>query len=366
MKAPAVRILDTNFNLLGEIDDYESLQFTRRFYRAGEFEMHIALGKQSVEKLQKDVVIMVGNQPHKSGIITQREIPDENGIEKLVVRGLTLGGVLDRRITMAVNYDRVRGAAETVIKHYVDNNLVNGTYATGIYAGRRIPFISIATDQQRGKQTPWQTRFEPLDKVTEEIAKWCDIGWLIKLDFATKKWVFDVLIGRDLTAGQTQRPPVIFSHEFDNIQSQQFVDSDTKYKNVAYAGGPGDEEQRLIQAIGNVSGFDRREAFLDCSSAADAVELADLGAQQLAELKRIQAFDGKILDTRSFQYEKDWDLGDIVTIRNLKWGLTMNSRITEIKEIYEPATKLEVTFGNEIPTITQAIKKVQNEVKRSG
>ena len=85
-----------------------------------------------------------------------------------------------------------------------------------------------------------------------------------------KKWVFDVVIGRDLTTGQKNHPPVIFSPEFDNIQSQDYVDSWLQYKNVGYAGGPGEEEDRLIQMIGSGSGFDRREVFLDCSSAEDA------------------------------------------------------------------------------------------------
>ncbi|MEH7087185.1 hypothetical protein V7139_31460, partial [Neobacillus drentensis] len=62
MSAPSVRIIDTSFNLLGEIDNYESLQFTRRFYRAGEFEMHIHIVKQHTDQLLEDRIIMVGNR----------------------------------------------------------------------------------------------------------------------------------------------------------------------------------------------------------------------------------------------------------------------------------------------------------------
>lgn len=367
MRAPAVRILDTSFNLHGEIDDYESLQFTRRFYRAGEFELHITLGKQNVSELQKERVIMIANHPHKTGLIMYREIITGNdGAEQLVIKGPTLGGILDRRVTVADSYDRVRGSAETVLKHYINNHMVAGTYATGIYAARKIPHMAIAPDLGRGAETPWQSRYEQLDTVIEEIAKWCDIGWMIRLDVPGKKWVFDVLTGRDLTVDQYLLPPVIFSHEYDNIESQQYVDSDLQYKSVGYAGGPGEEENRLIQVIGSASGLERREVFLDCSSAEDANELAELGAQALGDHKRIQTYNGRILDTHSFQYEKDWDLGDRVTVQNRKWGLTMNSRIIEVKEIYEPASKIEVSFGEEIPTITNIVKQLRNNVKRSG
>jgi hypothetical protein len=361
MSAPSIRVLDTDFNLLAEIDDYESLQFTRRFYRAGEFEMHIALGKQNVDQLVKDRVIYIGNQPHKAGIIQRREVTTENGIETVVIKGPTLGGVLDRRVTVTDSYDRVSGPAETVLKYYVNRHVVNG-----LFPGRAIPFISIASDLGRGASTPWQTRYEGLHDVAHQIAEWCDIGWLMRLDFVNKKWVFDVLVGRDLTINQAILPFVIFSNDYDNIESQSFVDDDAGYKNIGYAAGPGEDEDRLVLTVGSGTGYDRREVFLDASSAADAVELADLGAQQLADLKRITTFGGKILSSSGFRYEQDWDLGDIVTIQNKQWGLTMDARVTEVKEIYEPIVKLEVQFGSEIPTITRAVKRLQHNVKRRG
>lgn len=360
MAAPSVRILDTEFNLLGEIDNYESLQLTRRFYRAGEFEMHIQLGKQHTDQLQHDKVLCINNQPHKAALISHREIiQDDKGIETLVVRGPTLAGVLDRRVTVTESYDRKKGAAETVMKHYVHQHIVDG-----IYAGRQIPFFVCAPDLQRGKYTPWQTRYEQLDQVIQAIAEWCDIGWLVRLDFTARKWVFDVVEGRNLTTSQRALPPVIFSHEYDNIQSQQYIDSLLQFKNTGYAGGKGEDEDRVMQMVGGATGLDRREVFLDCSSAEDAIELAEMGEQKLSELKRIKTYNGMVLDTRSFQYEKDWDLGDIVTLQNARWGLTMNARITEVKEIYEPASKIEIALGNEIPTITQYVKSLRGDVKR--
>ncbi|WP_051421287.1 siphovirus ReqiPepy6 Gp37-like family protein [Paenibacillus massiliensis] len=352
--------MDTAFNLLGEIDDYESLQFTRRFFRAGEFELHIALGKQHTDKLVKDNIILIGNQPHKAGIIESRQITLEDGVETLTITGPDLCGILARRITVTDSYDRVRGRGETVIKHYVKNHLIEGTYPE-----RRVPFLVLAPDALRGANTVRSSRFEPLSDVLQDIAQWCNMGYGIKLDFATKKWVFDVYMGRNLTVNQTTLPPVIFSHEFDNIHSQQFVDSDTNYRNVGYAGGKGEEEDRLMQTLGSTSGFDRREVFLDCSTAADIIELIQMGQRQLGELKRVQTLEGTVLDTGSFRYEQDWDLGDIVTVQNRAWGLTMDSRITEVKEIYEPASALEIIFGNDLPTIGQAIRKLTQQAKRS-
>ncbi|CAM3743633.1 siphovirus ReqiPepy6 Gp37-like family protein [Cohnella lubricantis] len=361
MAKPFLRILDTDFNLHGEIDDYESLQFTRRFFRPGEFEIHIALSKQHTGELMKDRVIYINNEPNKAGYIQYRGIEEENGIETLVVKGPTLGGVLDRRITVTDSYDRVSGAAETVLKHYVNRHIVDG-----LYPGRAIPFVASAPDLLRGKSTPWQSRYENLLDVAQQIAEWCDIGWGVNLDFAARKWVFDVIEGRNVSASQSALPPVIFAHEFDNVESESFIDSDANYKNVGYAGGPGEDEDRLIQVVGEATGFDRREVFLDASQAEDAAELVTLGQQQLAQQKQILTFDGKVLDTQTFRYGVDWDLGDIVTLRNKRWGVTMDPRVTEVKEIYEKTSSLEVKFGTDIPDITREMKALKNKVKRSG
>ena len=37
----SIRILDKNINLLAEIDNYESFNLVRRFYKYGEFELRI-------------------------------------------------------------------------------------------------------------------------------------------------------------------------------------------------------------------------------------------------------------------------------------------------------------------------------------
>lgn len=356
-----VRIIDLNFNLLGEIDNYESLQFTRRHFRPGEFELHIAVGKRYVDELLKDRIIILGNQQHKAGIIVGREIKlNEDGSETVVVKGPTLGGILERRLTITDSFDRVRGPAESVMKHYVNRHIVDG-----IYPERQMPFFVCAPDLERGAETPWQTRYEPLDQVITGIANWCDLGWGVSLDFDAGKWVFDVRSGRDLTVEQSANPPVIFSRRFDNVSSQKFLESDASYRNVGYAGGTGEEEDQTVLVIGTATGFERREVYLDASEAADAVEIAEIGEIKLAGYRQIKTFDGTVLDTGSFVYEQDWGLGDVVTLQNLDWGVQSNTRIIEVREIYEQEIRIEVQLGDEIPTITSVVQSLQNQVSRA-
>lgn len=366
-----IRILTTDFQWLGEIDDYESLQFIRRFHKAGEFELHININKNLTETLQKDNLIYLS--PRKVGIIAHRELSKDDS-ETLMIKGPTLQGFMSRRITVppaGEGYDRIKACAETVLKHYVLKNVVNPADSSRI-----IPDLEIAADQKRGDVVDYQSRLKQLDEELETISNMSGIGWEIRLDLKSNKYVFDVIEARNLTAEQSVLPPVIFSIDFDNIKAQTFTDSALGYKNTAYVGGQGEEEERRIIEVGTAAGIGRYETFVDARDVAEMTkgegsneeipipevdiiaQLNDRGSKSLKEMDIIQSFESEILTYGPFVYEQDWDLGDIVTVQDKKWGLTLNTPIPEVKEIYEPSGfRLEATFGNTVPTLIEKIKK---------
>lgn len=368
-----IRILTTDFEWLGEIDDYESLQFTRRSQKAGEFELHINVNKNLTETLQKDNLIYLSSR--KVGIISYRQL-SQDGKDTLTIRGTTLHGLMSRRVTIppvGQGYDRIKDNAETVLKHYVLNNVINP-----VDVSRIIPNLEVAPDQKRGIVVDYQSRLKQLDTELGDISNVSEIGWEITLDLERQKFIFDVFESRDLTTEQSTLPPVIFSVDFDNIQSHTFTDSSVGYKNAAYVGGQGEEEERRIITIGTTSGFERYETFVDARDVAETesveteegftdvpipeseinAQLIDRGNKELKDLDKIVSFESEILTYGPFVYEQDWDLWDIVTVQDKKLGLTLNTHIPEIKEIYEVGGfRLEATFGNTIPTLIEKIKK---------
>lgn len=357
MEKVPIRIIDKNFNLLGEIDDYESLIFIRRFFQVGEFELHINLNKQNVDKLQEGNLILLGAYFNKVGIIEHIDKSmSEDSKEQLIIKGPTLKGITKRRITVPPEnnaFDRATGSQETIIKQFVNNNIVNP-----VDPNRKIQQLIIAEDKKKGIKDRWRSRYENLADKIQEIAEYSQLGWDITLDTNNNKFVFDVIEGRNLTADQENLPPVIFSVDFDNIKNKHFLKSLLNYKNVVYAGGKGEEEERLVQQVGTGTGLDRREVFLDCSQADDIVELKDMGKQKLQDYKITESFEAEVIPYGSFNYMQDWDLGDIVTVQDRKWGITLNTRITEIKEIYEVNRfNLECVFGNSIPNLLDRIKQ---------
>lgn len=359
-----IRIIDSEFNLLGEVDSYTSLIFTRRWHRIGEFQIVCNMYANNAEHLKEQNLIILGGDTKKCGIILHREIQlDEKGkaSENWLIKGLTLEGITKRRLTVppiGSDQDVISGNAETVMKHYVTNNIISP-----VDVNRKIEQVINANNQLRGQQISWQSRYKQLDEELERMSYLTGIGWFMYLDYNNKKWVFDVKEGRNLTASQSINPPVIFSPEFDSIQSQKFIDSVLDYKSTAYMGGQGEGTARTILQVGQATGLDRFETFVDARDKQTSQELTQHGLEILSEVDRKRSFGAEILQKSPFVYQKDWDLGDIVTVQNKQWNVTMDSRITEVQETFEPSGfKLSAVFGNDMPTLITKLKRELRQV----
>lgn len=104
--------------------------------------------------------------------------------------------------------------------------------------------------------------------------------------------------------------------------------------------------------------------FVDARDLEDSEDLPSRGESKFNEHKRILSFQSEILINGPFKYEKDWNLGDIVTVKNKDWGVSIDTRITELTEIYEQAGfRLDVVFGESLPTLTEKLKSSLGELK---
>ena len=406
-----IRIFTPDIDLLAEISNYEFLSALRSWSGIGDLELRINRYKQYTNTLQKGNIIVVGKDKHKAYIIFHRAIAlDEAGkaTENWLIKALELKVVTGERLTLPPShtaYDSRSASAETVMKHYVNGNIINPTDIN-----RKIPQLLLAPDLNRGPHVIWQSRFKNLAEDLAEISLVSGISWGARVDYDLRKWIFDVSEGRDLTVNQDVHSPVIFSPQFDNIKNMQYVESDLNYKNTAYIAGQGEGVERRVVVLGQASGLARKELFVDArdvSEEADVegaeplprppqeiiTDLINRGEQKLAEMIQEVFLEAQIMTptksvnikkeisfltqfqinekinvteefASSFVYEQDYDLGDIVTIQNKDWGVTLDARITEIKEIYEPSGfQLEATFGNSRPTLISKIKQELSGMK---
>ena len=374
-------------NLCGIITNYESLICTWNYFECGTFELTISKNKANTEKLQPDNMIIVNKNDEKILLIEKRVTTTENNSKKLKITGTCIKGITKRRIVATNGYDRVAETqAENIMKHYLKNHIVESCYDTIRTPERDISWIRIAPTQNRGIKTVWQARLTNLHDEEKHIAEDTGMGWKGILDRTNKCINFDCYEGTDRSIhqigdgntyeeleeytheqleqythsqleGNRKVPYIIFSEKKKNLLNGKVTDDNTNYKNVAYAAGKGENEDRLITVIGTETGFNRREVYVDLSNIDDPDELKSEGQKKLDTYKIIKSVEGKVYQIPNMEYEKDFFVGDIVTVESD--GVYEDKRIIQAKEIYERNNiTVELGFGDKIPELAEQIKKL--------
>ena len=325
----------------------------------GKFEIHIHLDKTgALDLCKRGNIIIINRDGRKSGIVRDFYIEEARGGAALVIFGDTGSGLTKQRLTVpptqaqdinALGWDKIRAPAETVIKHYASRNMV-----TPFDVQRKFPHLVIVPSRGEGVEMPWRSRFSKLDEELYNICSYAEMGYEIYADTANKQWIFDTISGTDRTRNQDAVSPVTFNTEYQNVDSYRYTEDFQNYKNTGYAGGQGEDENRLIYILGGAenSGLNRHETFLDCGNAADITELTYYGNQKLNEFKEAKTVEALALP-RVFIFEKDYFPGDKVSVSVSRLGLSVDARITAVKEIWERQTgyKTEIRFGERLPTL---------------
>lgn len=372
---------------LGEVDAYTSCVLERSWQGVGDCQIVMDTRCAGAELLQVGRVVTIGNAWHKAAILTAERLDGARGSHRRTLTGVELKGIARLRITVpptaqedpdALGYDRVIGAGEEVLRHYADRHMVNPASAY-----RKIPLLELepAADPPRGKETPWQTRYENLQDVLTDTAEYCDIGWNVAMDYPRRRWLLTVSAGRDLTVGREGAETfVAFEEDFRNLTTSSYTYDRGGYTNALYLGGAGEDENRLVI----VRYVDEEHELLEepLSGLARAEEMIDVGNVELPDeaeyeglhkyvsgFSPLRTLTAQISPAGPFVYETDWDLGDKVTVqvRDAAVGLSvrMDARILTIEETYERGGQsLRVTFGKEEPTIGQALRQAQRQTVR--
>lgn len=359
-----IRIYDHDLNWVGVCATAESVRFERELYGAGIFEIHVHPDKTGANELvTRGNIIVVNNKPELSGIIRNFSVTESRDKVEFIIFGETCAGLLQQRIIVpptqaqnpaALGWDRFTGNAESVIKHYVSSQAVSP-----LDPNRTMPILTIAGNQNRGQMIEWQARYSTLLEEIINISKFIDAGFIVTADVAGKRLLFDTIFGTDRSKNQDIVSPVSFNMEYQNVADYSYSEDYTTFATTGYVGGAGENENRQIILLGQEeTGLKRFESFIDCSNAKDAKELQTLGQQKLSELSPVKNVEASALP-RAYTFNKDYFLGDLVTLYISRIGLEISTPVTSVSEVWERqgGHMTEIRFGERLPNIFTAMLK---------
>jgi len=365
-------IFDRELTFIGIIDNFISLRWVRKYYKIGEFELQCALTPDSLALLRRENIIYKKGDNEAGYIETRNLKQDAEGKEILVIKGKFLTGYLNRRIGWGTEIfnSTAEIAMRTLLSHNCISPVNTDRIINGLILGGINGFIG---------NVDYQTSYKNLSDEIENLSNISNLGYRIDLDIINKKLIFQIYQGLDRSANQEINPKTVFSKEFENILEHEYTDSLHNYKNLVLIGGIGEGSQRKLVTVGISNGLDRFEVFADqksLSNEVDGLVMSDVeytnlligkGNETLAETKEIITFDSRLNLKANLKYGIDFDLGDIITITSKKWNMTLDSRITEIEEVYEQnGLNINVVFGNNIPTLIDKIKSMSKQQSSSG
>ena len=316
----------------------QSLSYNKRLCTSGGWEVRIHGDDERVELLRLQEVLpkrvdyifeFLRRDPgyldwytdfagfHRSDEFTE----DQEGHQIYIARGV---GFNDQLAGEAIRYyagseeASKSGAAETVAKEFVDENIgpnagVDDNGDSRVRAG-----LTVEVNAGTGLTWTGARANKNLLDVLVEIAKFATADFnVVQTGDATFEFQWrDGQWGDDKTRGNV--PAVIFGSQYNNATNIRLSYSRSDEVNVVYVGGQGVGAARnyvtqSTTAI-NDSPWSRRAVFRDAKNTPTVAGLEDTGDEILEKQKSVVAISFDIKQTTATRYGVHWDYGDLVTV----------------------------------------------------
>lgn len=339
-----IYVLDRDFNILGLCDNYKSIIWSTRYFEIGDFELYLPAIDDNILLLKEDLyvvrdkdIILDGSKVIYENVMVIERIQITTSVEDgnyLIVTGRCLKSLLSRRIVWYQT--TLTGKFENVIRNIINENAINPSIAA-----RKIDKLILGTAIGITERVSRQVTGDNLASFIIELCTAYGVGWDIYI--YDGNFVFILYKGVDRSYRQSENPRVEFSPEYDNLNTSDYQFDKTNYKNVALVAGEGEGLNRKTVTVGNASGLDRYEMYVDSrnSSTNDGKIseteynnlLAEEGNETLSEdeNKIIENIEGQIEPHGNYTFNVDYFLGDVVEVIN-EYGIETTPRIIEVIE----------------------------------
>lgn len=337
-----IRIYNTDMNLQGIVENQTSLIWTRKYSEPGCFELYAPITEEN-RKLLKRGNLVFKRGGVEAGIIEDLKLEENSTKNEITAKGRFLSAYMERRlIHKTISFS---GKVEEAMRELLANS-------------EEIPRVELGTLQGFDATVEFQATYKNLLTYEKKLAKSANLGMRFRPDFNRKRIRFEIYAGVNRTVSQGVNNRVIFSETYNNLNNAIYRENDQTYKNVVYVGGEGEGDARVVVKVGDASGLELREMFLDAKDirSDDLTEeeyitlLQQRGREVLKENEVSQSFECDTGADVNFVYGVNYDLGDIVTVKKKGWEITQDLRITEIQEVYEyGGMKVVPTLGTPLP-----------------
>ena len=372
-----LEIRNSNREIIGILDDFQSVIWETSYYSTGAFEVYLQAAPQYINMLQTGNYVTRPDDEN-IGIIENINVEYSEEFGKMIAAsGRFAKSILDRRIIynasgnttgkLSISPVISSGLVETAVRKLVTDHIISSPQTA-----RNISFITLGELQgitkkivdESGNNAQLQTSFGNLLEYTDEMLHSYELGAKMVFDRETLQLKYTVYEGKDRSRNNTQNNlPIIMAQEYDNFFSSKYEKNTTQIKNTALIGGEGEGADRFCTMIGiNAIGLNRREVWIDASAQSKTYELngeqkqytddeylallKSAGTQTIADYQIAETYEGE-LNINTLTYKTDFNIGDIITVEDNELNIYINPRIiTVIENQDESGYSISISYGN--------------------
>ena len=333
--------MNSSFLALGTVDQFESLIWTDRYDKCGDFELYTPVWDSVLSAVPLGSFLTLRESEHIMITESIEVKTDQETGNHLVISGRSLESMLDWRVVAGQEVFKnanLQGAIQQLLNH----NIIAPTDGY-----RTIPNFIFQTSVDpiiTAKVVDAQFYGGSLYTAVQSLCEANGLGFKIVLN-ATNQFVFSLYVGADRSYSQVTNNRVIFSPKFDNLVNSEYKNTTVGKGNVAFILGEGTGINKFaywtgIDTIAMRTGMNRRELFVDASDIsaqvpAPGIPLADYnkqldqrGVATLNDSYRTTTFAGAINPVAPFTYQKDFFMGDVLQIEN-EYAMGGTTRVIE-------------------------------------
>ena len=322
----------------------QSFYYAKRLRTPGQFELRIAGDDERIDLFRQDYQIEFWRRDRWGGLPWYKDFDGfyrsssfemyKDGKVVFIARGRGYNDLLMAEpIRSAAGSDAVckDGAAETVLKEYVSENIGPAAGLDNLGNSRVMPGLAIEADGGTGINWDGCRANQNLLGVCQEIAEVAPGDYQI---VSTGPATFEFR-WRINQWGADKRESVILSPDRGNAEGTRYVYSHLDEVNVVYVLGQGEEELRQVVTVLDAGGesaspwsrraITRAAAFDDNTNA--KMEVVGNTVLDEQKAKRYVTFNAK--QTVATRYGRDWDWGDLITVRFM--GMEFGQKIAGVQ-----------------------------------
>ena len=379
-------ILDSQYEMLGMIDEADSVLWKKKFNDVGYCEIYVPCSEPLLELLQRGHYVYRHDDDMFCRIETVEITTDVEQGDYIIATANDMNNILAGRI---VRWQIVfSGKVVDFIKQVLTENLINP-----LQSQRAIPnfIIDDSNFTQFRDRIEAKTMGDDILQLVISTCKAYNYGFRVSYSLELQKLVMRLYKGVNKATAENGEY-IEFSPTFANILSSNYKEDESSYKNIAYVGYMNTNGEFSLLSMYNseaeTNGEARKEIYVDGTQQGREIILAELmqlfptayraenayciddegetitvatvttqtspetgeteealtmtdytymqiiqrlGRFALAEHTKKQSMAGSVDTIDTYEYKKDYDLGDTVKVVN-DYGIETEAQITEIME----------------------------------